>query len=331
MTASANTTHLWDGGAFTPLGDLGCSPIRDASPGVAIADNPVLLPLDDLALMVADSWRSSDGAVADYEAHCHRFEHSVSRMRSGGNLLTVQWDRFWEHVARTVLRAHEELDMPELFPRISLRGRGADEWQGIFEQPSTDNATGSGTSKSRVHASGSDVPDDSLLLEIRPAPPLRPFTTLTHLSLPDPRRHPSVKGPDLGRLSRARSHAVALGFDDLLLCDHDGTVLETCTGSLLWWDGATAVFPKRRSRILPSITADQVRRRLIREGTPVCYDDVAAEDLRGHPLWFVNSLHGISPVTSLVVDAGEVPVGRHPQEGAWQRWWLESRERPLPG
>ena len=41
-----------------------------------------------------------------------------------------------------------------------------------------------------------------LLLDVRPAPPPRPTTSLTYVRAPDPRTQPTVKGPRLRRVSR---------------------------------------------------------------------------------------------------------------------------------
>ena len=290
MTASAHSAHLWNGADFTPIGGSG----------------PAALTLP---IVAADSWRSSEGAVSGFEAHCRRFERAVSHMTGRGVPLDIRRGSFWERVAGEILRAHTEQEVSELFPRVSLR-------RGFL------HGTRLGRNESAAHTA------HVLILEIRPAPAVRSFTTLAHLPMPDPRRHPRVKGPDLDRLAQARARAVDLGYDDLVLCDDDGTVLETCTGSLMWWEGATALFPKRQNNILPGVTAEQVHLRLASQGIGVRYRDVTIEALRGYPLWFANSLHGISPVTTLL-SAGElVPLGRHTQEAEWQKWWLDSGVRP---
>ena len=300
-------------------------------------------------LLVADSWRSSDGRVAAFGAHRRRFEESVANVLAADPLTNgvsgaarpagaqpagvqpdaerfdTKWTAFWHGVAATVQRAHRDSGNPELFPRVSLRSHGPNantKGSNIREISGTpvDSGEGAAPSSSTGHPA---VP--FLVLEVRPAPPIRPVTQLLYTPIPDPRRSPRIKGPDLARLSKAREQAVAQGFDDLLLCAHDGTILETCTGNLMWWDGGTAVFPQRQDQLLPGVTAEQVRLRLEETSTPLRFADISLPELAGRAVWFLNSLHGISPVVTLSDRGKNVPLARHPHEDEWREWWLATQ------
>lgn len=329
MTGGDSTSYIWTAAGWVQMG-------KDKVP-----NGP---------LLVADSWRSSNGRVAAFDAHRRRFEESVANVLAANppangvpsaaqpagaqptgpqpdaEWFDTKWPAFWRGVITIVHRAHRDSGNPELFPRVSLRSQ-----------------------KNNIRTNGSDVPETSvdsplsgedaapssaithhpdilsLVLEVRPAPPIRPVTRLLYAPIPDPRHSPRIKGPDLTRLSEARELAVAQGFDDLLLCDNDGTILETCTGNFMWWDGGAAIFPKRQTRLLPGVTAEQVRLRLNETGTPLRFTDVSVSDLEGRAVWFLNSLHGISPVTTLSDRGENIPLARHPHEDEWREWWLATQ------
>ncbi len=302
------------------------------------------------ALLVADSWRSSDGRVAAFGAHRRRFEESVANVLAADPLTNgvsgaarpagaqpagaqldaewfdTKWTAFWHGVAATVQRAHRDSGNPELFPRVSLRSQGHNTGTNGSDVPETAAASPLSGEDATPSSAITHRPDIlSLVLEVRPAPPIRPVTRLLYTPIPDPRHSPRIKGPDLTRLSEARELAVAQGFDDLLLCDNDGTILETCTGNLMWWDGGTAVFPQRQDQLLPGVTAEQVRLRLDETGTPLRFADISLPELAGHAVWFLNSLHGISPVSMLSNHGTSIPLARHPHEDEWREWWLATQ------
>ena len=337
MTSGDSTSYTWTAAGWVQMGE-GKVPI---SP-----------------LLVADSWRGSGGRVAAFDAHRRRFEESVASVLaadpltngvSGAALLTgpqptgpqldterfdterfdTKWTAFWHGVAATVQRAHRDSGNPELFPRVSLRSQGsatAINESNVLETSEVPSISGEDAAPSSAITHRPDIL--SLVLDVRPAPPIRRVTRLLYTPIPDPRHKPRIKGPDLARLSEARELAMAQGFDDLLLCDNDGTILETCTGNLMWWDGHVAVFPRRQTQLLPGVTAEQVRLRLDQIGTPLRFADVSVSDLAGHAVWFLNSLHGVSPVVTLSNRGEDVPLARHPHEDEWREWWLVNRHRP---
>ena len=168
-----------------------------------------------------------------------------------------------------------------------------------------------------------------LLLDVRPAPPPRSSTTLTYTQAPDPRTRPEVKGPDFAAFHAYRSRYQVEGTDDTVIVDRHGAMLETTTGALVMWDGDTLCVPD--GVWLPSITLHQVVSRAEQLGMRVerrrLYPDAAAE----HPLWFLNSLHGISPVRELHVGDTVITPPAHPCFDDWRDWWSGGFTVEWPG
>lgn len=158
-----------------------------------------------------------------------------------------------------------------------------------------------------------------LLLDVRSAPPPRPTTALTYAQAPDPRTRPAVKGPDFAAFRAYRSRYQVAGTDDTVIADRHGAMLETTTGALVMWDGDTLCLPD--GVWLPSVTLHQVVSRAAQLRMHVerrqLYPDAAAE----HPLWFLNSLHGISPVSELHAGAEVITPPVHPCVDEWRDWW----------
>ncbi|OEX92877.1 aminotransferase [Corynebacterium sp. BCW_4722] len=158
-----------------------------------------------------------------------------------------------------------------------------------------------------------------LLLDVRFAPSPRHQTHLTYAQAPDPRTQPEVKGPDFGALRAYRSLHQLEGTDDTAIVDERGAMLETTTGALVAWDGDTLCIPD--GVWLPSVTLHQVTSRARELGLRVERRLLTPEFAAERPLWFLNSLHGISPVSQLHVgpDVATPPV--HPDAEEWRNWW----------
>ena len=158
-----------------------------------------------------------------------------------------------------------------------------------------------------------------LLLDVRPAPPPRPTTSLTYVRAPDPRTQPTVKGPDFAAFHAYRSRHQVAGTDDAVIVDTHGAMVETTTGALVMWDG-DALCASDGVR-LPSVTLHQVVARTETLGLPVVRRRLTPELAAAHPLWFLNSLHGISPVSELHVGDEVITPPGHPVAGEWSDWW----------
>lgn len=160
-----------------------------------------------------------------------------------------------------------------------------------------------------------------LYLDIRPAPAPRAHTRLTYAKAPDPRAQPLIKGPDLPALAAYRSRYQESGTDDTAIVDAHGAIAETTTGALIAWDGDTFLLPTGVR--LPSVTLRQVLDRCkdlrISTAQRPLTPALAAE----YPLWFINSLHGISPVSSIHTPDGSITPPPHPAAASWQNWWWQ--------
>ena len=168
-----------------------------------------------------------------------------------------------------------------------------------------------------------------LLLDVRPAPPPRSSTTLTYTQAPDPRTRPEVKGPDFAAFHAYRSRYQVEGTDDTVIVDKHGSMLETTTGALVMWDGDTLCVPD--GVWLPSITLHQVVSRAERLGIRIEGRRITPELASAHPLWFLNSLHGISPVRELHVGDTVITPPAHPCFDDWRDWWWGGFTIEWPG
>lgn len=154
--------------------------------------------------------------------------------------------------------------------------------------------------------------DGELAFHVRPAPPREPTVTAWIADVPDPRRAPRVKGPDLERLAALRERAAEHGAQEAVIADDHGRLLEGAYTSLLWWEGDTLCAVPDDAPILPGIT----RALLIELAGAVELRRPAPQDLAGRETWLVSALHGVRTVTRWV---GGPEPGEAPRAAAWQR------------
>ena len=154
--------------------------------------------------------------------------------------------------------------------------------------------------------------DGELTVRVRPAPPAEPTVVAWIADVPDPRRAPRVKGPDLERLAALRERARAHGAGEAVLADADGRLLEGAYTSLLWWEGETLCAVPDDAPILPGVT----RALLIELAGAVELRRPAPRDLAGRETWLVSALHGIRAVTRW---RGGPSAGEAPRAPSWQR------------
>jgi branched-subunit amino acid aminotransferase/4-amino-4-deoxychorismate lyase len=156
-----------------------------------------------------------------------------------------------------------------------------------------------------------------LAFQVRPAPPREPAVVAWIVDVPDPRRAPRRKGPDLERLAALRERAAAHGAGEAVIADGDGRLLEGAFTSLLWWEGERLCVVADEAPILPGITrallVDLARDREVRveQRRPL------PEDLAGRETWLVSALHGIRAVARWA-DGGP-SAGATRRAEAWQR------------
>ncbi|MFJ4535718.1 aminotransferase class IV [Streptomyces tibetensis] len=167
-----------------------------------------------------------------------------------------------------------------------------------------------------------------LRLRLRPAPPLGTGVRLWAAGQSDPRTVPRRKGPDLDALARVRRRAAGEGAEEAVLIAASGTVLESATAGVVWWEDDTLCLPPPRLPVLPSVTSGLVQERALRSGFRIAHRERTVAELDGREVWLVNALHGIRPVTGWIGRPMRVPPVE--RAGEWLTW-LDGMMEPLPG
>jgi branched-subunit amino acid aminotransferase/4-amino-4-deoxychorismate lyase len=159
--------------------------------------------------------------------------------------------------------------------------------------------------------------DGELAHQVRPGPAREPTVVAWVADVPDPRREPRHKGPDLERLAALRERAATHGADEAVIADGDGRLLEGAFTSLLWWEGETLCAVPDDAPILPGITRALLLELARGRGTPVAHRRPRPQELAERETWLVSALHGIRVVAAWAY--GGPPAGRAPRAGGWQR------------
>ena len=165
-----------------------------------------------------------------------------------------------------------------------------------------------------------------LAVQLRPAPPIGGRVRVAVHEGPDPRTAPQVKGPDLellGKLKESAPHRA----DEILLLDHDGTVLEAAYSAVVWWEDDTLCFPPSDRPLLPSVTAHLLHQLATARDVAIAEHPITPADLESSTeAWLVNALHGIRPIHAW----SDSPIDPLPnsQAATWQSH-LESLSTPL--
>ena len=159
--------------------------------------------------------------------------------------------------------------------------------------------------------------DGELAVLVRPAPAREPTVVAWIADVPDPRRSPRRKGPDLERLAALRERATEHGAGEAVLADAGGRLLEGAFTSLLWWEAHTLWAVPDDAPILPGITRSLLIELARGRGTPVKQRRPTPEELAGRETWLVSALHGIRAVTRWA-DGGPA-AGDASRAAAWQR------------
>lgn len=250
-------------------------------------------PTEPQQLIVADSWRVHNGITWELDDHLQRFFAGLTAQAPLGEpLLNVERRAFRDALQHKLIELSKNHPGGDLFPRISVEPYG-ETWQ--------------------------------IVLLVRPAPEPRPTTSLWIPPYTDPRTTPHVKGPDIDLL---RGLVSEVSTDDLVL--HDGSVVhETTTGALLIWQSAEELVLCQAYRQLTSISAQRIAEHAKSQNILVTTRPVTLQELASgqYPVWFCNTLHGISPVTTITSAAGETHLATHPATQQWQAsWWTRFAE-----
>ncbi|AWB89419.1 aminotransferase class IV [Salinibacterium hongtaonis] len=203
-------------------------------------------------LVVADSWLVVDGRARALSLHRERFVSSVS---------TVAGDGAADAAAAVWESALAELPpRGAWFPRVELRGTGADRTFRVL---------------------------------VRPAPTLTRSVTLTTFEGDDPRTTPSIKGASLEALEALRAQARAdSGADDIVLLSPLGHIAEGAATALLWWRGDILCQPAEEIERVDSVTARSITALATALGVSLSWETTTPGELDGLEVWAVNALHG---------------------------------------
>lgn len=251
---------------------------------------------------VIDSLLIREGQARAVDRHRQRFHQAVETAFPGlilvravnGVLQQTTTDEVWEHLIGTV------------------PGQGS--WFPLMEaRRAVDTA----------HAENTEHVE--LSVQVRPAPPLRAQTRL--VTVADRRRHPRLKGADPVVTAEDRHAAVTQGVDDALYVNEAGHLLEAANGAVVGWNGAE-LHVSDGARVLDSTTVGLLVADVEsgRPGVPFtrvrqCPEGIDTAAVQ--ELWYLNALHGITPVTQLntsrlQVDDDRLTLWQHLAESWWR-------------
>ncbi len=130
-------------------------------------------------------------------------------------------------------------------------------------------------------------------LRLRPSPPL--FTTIRFIecNVPDFRKAPRHKGPDIARTGALRQAVHEAGADEGILTTPTGFLLEGLTTNILWWENDTLCTSPPSRRVLPGVTLQLIRWLAQEKNVPFAYRQRKTAELNDCEVWAVNALHGI--------------------------------------
>ncbi|HIW45957.1 MAG TPA: aminotransferase class IV [Candidatus Yaniella excrementigallinarum] len=237
-------------------------------------------------LLVADSWRVRSGETWGLDDHVQRFMAGIAT-QSPEHLAPIAAQHFTAMLDQQLRELSQQYPGTDFFPRISV-----EPYQGAWR----------------------------IVLLVRSAPPARQTTSLWIPAATDPRKLPTVKGPDIAMLSRMVRNAPA---DDVVLHD-GGKVHEASTGALLIWPDTRQLVLCQAVQQLPSIAAQRIAQQAKTHNILVTRRPVTIQQIASgrFPVWFANTLHGISAVTTISGVAGRTKVVPHPDLEWWQAaWW----------
>jgi branched-subunit amino acid aminotransferase/4-amino-4-deoxychorismate lyase len=166
-----------------------------------------------------------------------------------------------------------------------------------------------------------------LVFRLRSAPDRMRSVTLATWTGDDPRTQPTVKGPDLERLTAVRNSVQAVGAGEAVLLSPDGYVIEGATSALLWWRGEILCGPPAEFPRVDSVTARGVLTLATALGIDTHEEAVTPAELDGTELWALNALHGIRIVTRWV--DGPQLAEQPGRLAAWRKR-MDALRRPIP-
>lgn len=260
-----------------------------------------LVPLDycdptEWQVEAADSWLVTDGAAFALGLHRDRFFDAVAERGAAlEGFAGLELDAFWNAAIESIPSTGD------LFPRVELQSR-------------------SGAA--------------SLLYRERTAPELTTSVTVATHRGHDPRRHPSIKGPDLAAMMHVRTAAQERGADDGVLVTPDGFIIEGGTTSIVWWRGDILFAPPEgpdwpEFARVDSVTARSVFGLAEALGVPTHREPATPAELDGAEVWALNALHGIRIVTNWIDETDGPRLAELPGRLALWRGRRDALRKPV--
>ncbi len=151
--------------------------------------------------------------------------------------------------------------------------------------------------------------NDAVALWLRPASDTPTQISLWIADVPDPRKWPHIKGPDLVVQRQLQLRARELGADDALLWRVEERLpeaVEATYSALVWWDGQHFVTRPLDELSLPSVTIECLEIALADTPHPLTRGRVSVDALLDKPVWAVNAARGVQAVTSWVLPDGAI-------------------------
>jgi len=140
----------------------------------------------------------------------------------------------------------------------------------------------------------------SFVLRVRSAPERSSSVVVATNPGADPRRRPTIKGPDLDAMLRLRTSVQPLGAGEAVILSPEGFLVEGAYSSLLWWEGNAIGVPSVELPRIDSVTAKTVAALATALDIPVIPRSITPAELDGLELWSMSALHGIRIVTAWV-------------------------------
>ena len=168
--------------------------------------------------------------------------------------------------------------------------------------------------------------DGRFIFRQRSAPELRRSLTLITHRGDDPRRSPSVKGPDLDAMRRLRTAAQEEGADEAVILSPDGYVVESSQSALAWWRGSILCTPPADFARVDSVTARSLLGLATALGVDLLEEAVTPAELDGTEIWALNALHGPRIVTGW--NDGPQPAELPGRLQLWRDRLARLRRRP---
>lgn len=163
----------------------------------------------------------------------------------------------------------------------------------------------------RIEFHGEGQSPHHLYLRLREAPDqLGPISLWTNPEA-DPRKQPTVKGPDLSLCLQLRRAAKMHGADEAVLLSGDGFISEGALSALVWWRGDVLCAPDSQTDWLASITRDEIFAIAAEMGLDTRLEKAKPADLVGLEVWALSSLQGIRVVENWVNLGAPVGQAKH--------------------